>query len=110
MRNSFKALTIPSNYFYVTAYRVCDPVSLRMYKSIGLKSWIITAPIWKSLASAWISKIYLNPYNNKLSLATIRLISLNTFCSISVHLNFTLVGVSTVKVCSKCDRLDHISI
>ena len=36
------------------------------------------------------------------------LISSNSFCSTSVHLNFTLFDVSSVKECIKCESLSHL--
>ena len=42
-QNSFKVLTILSNYFSFTLQHVSGPVSLRLYKAIGLKYWLIIA-------------------------------------------------------------------
>ena len=78
---------------------------------MGLASWLITTPNWWMLASVCISKRLLEfEYASEVSWAIVRLISSNSFCSTSVHLNFTLGDVSTVIGCNICDRLYHISL
>ena len=44
VRNLFKVSAILSNYYSITVYRVCRIFSLSLLKSMGLPSWIITAP------------------------------------------------------------------
>ena len=55
-----------------------------------------------------IKRLLKSGYINKVSHVTLHLISLNAFCSTSVHLNITLFDVNTVKGCSKCDPLANI--
>ena len=69
----------------------------------------MTDPNWELIASLWIlNSSSKSGYSNKVSQATIRLISSKSFYSILSHLNFTLLSVILVEGPNIYESLAHL--
>ena len=102
-------MTISSS-FPDTVYIFCVMYIFLPYKEVVFPSCLMNGNgnNWRSLELVRISNSLLKPgQQDKLLQATICLIYSNTFCSISVHLNLTLLDFKFVEVSNLCERLDH---